>query len=312
MEGYFNNKSIFTLINKWRKHLIIFVVLVAMISGAASFLIKPLFKSYATLYPVNLEPLSDENETEQMLQIMQSNDIKFELVKALNLNEHYKLDTEDPLYLSNLMYKFSEYVSFSKTEFESVKLIVLDEDPAFAKIMVDSIINIYNRYVHNLHGIKFKEVIDIRTVEIINKIKEIDTLEKRATFLREEYGVLDYEVQVKELTRSYYRLLGSNASKANEVKVVLDNVKKYGGEYKALSKIIKNERKQLKLFKIDFENKTTDYNKDITYAHVVENAFVSDKKVSPVRWVIVLLSVFGALVFGLILIAFIESKNTIK
>ena len=312
MEGYFNNKSIFSLIGKWKIHLIILIVVVAIISGGATYLIKPLFKSYATLYPVNLAPLSDENETEQMLQIIQSNDIKFALVDALDLNNHYKLNTNDPLYLSTLMYKFSEYISFSKTEYESVKLTVLDEDPIFAKKMVDSIIVIYNKEVRDLHRIKFKEVIDIRTKEIIEKIKEIDTLEKRATFLREEYGILDYDWQVKELTRSYYRLLGSNSSKANEAKAILDNIKKHGGEYKALSQRIIDERTQLKVFKEDLEEKNTEYNKDITYAHIVEKAFVSDKKVSPVRWIIVLLSVFGALVFGLVLIAFIESKKSTK
>ena len=312
MEGYFNNKSIFTLIGKWKKHLFVLVVLVAIISGGATYLIKPLFNSYATLYPVNLAPLSDENETEQMLQIIQSNDIKFALVDALDLNKHYKLNTKDPLYLSTLMYKFSEYISFSKTEYESVKLTVLDEDPAFAKKMVDSIIVIYNREVRDLHRIKFKEVIDLRTKEIIEKIKEIDSLERRATYLREEYGILDYGWQVKELTRSYYRLLGTNQAKANEAKLVLDNIKKYGGEYKALSQRIIDERNQLKVFKEDLEEKTTEYNKNITYAHIVEKPFVADKKVSPVRWIIVVLSAFGALVFGLVLIAFIESKKSTK
>jgi len=312
MEGYFNNKSIFSLIGKWKLHLIILIIIVAIISGGATYLITPLYKSYATLYPVNLAPLSDENETEQMLQIIQSNDIKFKLVDALDLNKHYKLNTEDPLYLSTLMYKFNEYISFSKTEYESVKLTVLDEDPEFAKRMVDSIIVIYNREVRDLHRIKFKEVIDIRTKEIIEKINEIDSLEKRANFLREEYGILDYGWQVKELTRSYYRLLGSNSSKANEAKIILDNIKKYGGEYEALSKRIEVERNLLSTYKTDLEAKTADYNKHITYAHIVEKAFVSDKKVSPVRWIIVLLSVFGALVFGLVLIAFIESKNSTK
>ena len=312
MEGYFNNKSIFSLLGKWKKHLIILIIVVAIISGGATFLIKPLFKSYAILYPVNLAPLSDENETEQMLQIIQSNDIKFDLVKALDLNNHYKLNTEDPLYLSTLMYKFSKYISFSKTEYESIRVTVLDEDPAFAKQMVDSIIVLYNRKVRDIHRVKFKEVVVIRTNEINEKIKEIDSLESRVTFLRQEYGILDYNSQVKELTKIYYKNIKSNNEKAKEARRILDNLKKYGGEFKTLAKRIQVNERLLRKYRKDFEAKRADYNKSITYAHIVEKPFVSDKKVSPIRWVIVLLSVFGALMFGLVLIAFIESKNSTK
>lgn len=312
MEGYFNNKSIFSLIGKWKKHIVILIIVVAIISGGATYLITPLYKSYATLYPVNLAPLSDENETEQMLQIIQSNDIKFKLVDALDLNKHYNLNTEDPLYLSTLMYKLSEYISFNKTEYESVKVTVLDEDPAFAKQMVDSIIAIYNREVRDLHRIKYKEVITIRNNQINTKLKEIDSLDNRLNYLRQEYGILDYDAQVEELTKVYYKNLKSNNIKAKESKKILDNLKKYGGEYKTLERSVKAKEKLLRKYKKDLEAKTADYTKNITYAHIVEKSYVSDKKVSPVRWIIVLLSVFGAVVFGLVLIAFIESKNQTK
>ncbi len=312
MEEYFNNKSIFLLIRKWKKHLAILIVIVAIVSGGVTYLIKPLFKSYAILYPINLAPLSDENETEQMLQIIQSNDIKFALVDALDLNNHYKLNTEDPLYLSTLMYKLSEYISFSKTEYESVKLSVLDEDPVFAKQMVDSIIVIYNREVRDLHRVKFKEVVEIKINQINNKIKEIDSLETRVNFLRQEYGILDYNSQVKELTKIYFKNIKSNNIKAQEAKKILDNLKIYGGEYKTLAKRIQVNERFLRKYKKVLEAKMSDYTKVITYAYIVETPFVSDKKVSPIRWVIILLSVFGALVFGLVLIAFIESKKSTK
>ncbi len=312
MEGYFNNKSIFTLINKWKKQLLILVISVAIISYAASFLIKPLYKSFAVLYPINLAPLSDENETEQMMQIIQSNDIKFSLVNALNLNEHYKLNEKDPLYLSTLMFKFSEYLSFSQTEFQSIKISVLDENPKFAKLMVDSIISSYNNKVRNMHRIKFKEVVDIRTNEINAKLKEIDSLENKANFFRKEYGILDYDLQVEELTKSYYKLLGTNAAKANDIAKIIDNLKTYGGEFKALSQRILDERNALKVFKTDLEEKTTEFHKNITYCQIVEKPFVADKKSTPIRWIIVLFSVFGSIILGLLTIAFIESKNTPK
>ena len=309
MEEYFNNKSIFSLINKWKIHIVVIALIAAVGSGAASYLITPLFKSTAVLYPVNLAPFSDENETEQMLQMLQSNDIKFRLIENLKLDEHYKISKEDKMFKTYMFFKLSERVSYSKTEYESVKISVLDQNPEMAVKIVNEIIQLYNIEVQSLHRYKYKELLDIKSKEITDKIVEIDSLDKRINYLRSEYGLLDYGNQVKELTRSYYRLLGSNSSKANDAKGVLDNFVKYGGEYKALDQIIVDERNNLKVLKNKFEEVNTEYIKEITFAHVVESPFAADKKSKPIRWLIVLMSVMGAIVFSLLIIAIVESTK---
>lgn len=306
MEEYFNNKSIFTLIGKWKIHIISIAIIASIISGAASYLITPLFKSTAVLYPVNLGVFSDENETEQMLQYLQSNDIKFQLIDKLSLDKHYKISKEDKLYKTYMFAKLNERVSFSKTEYESVKISVLDQMPDTAVQIVNKIIDLYNKEVQTLHRNKYKEALDIKFGEIKAKKKEIDSLEKRINFLRQEYDILDYDNQVKELTRVFYK---SGSKKAKET---LDNLKKYGGEYKTLDKRIVKEQKVLALTKIEFEKTNTEYHKEITFAHIVEKPFAADKKTKPVRWLIVLLSVIGSVILSLIVITIIESRKTLR
>ena len=312
MEEYFNNKSIFSLINKWRVHIVVIALIAAIVSGGASYLITPLFKSTAVLYPVNLAPFSDENETEQMLQMLQSNDIKFKLIENLKLDEHYKVDRKEKMFKTYMFFKLSERISFSKTEFESVKISVLDQKPEKAVEIVNEIINLYNKKVQSLHRYKYKELLAILGVELTSKTVEIDSLEKRINYLRSEYGLLDYSDQVKELTRSYYRLLGSNPGKANEAKLILDNFVKYGGEFKTLDKKILDEGNNLMVLKNKYEEVKTEYRKEITFANIVENPFASDEKSKPIRWLIVLMSVIGAIVFSMFLIAIVESKKNIK
>lgn len=310
MNAYFNNQSIFQLINKWKKHLIILSVIVAVLSGAATYLITPLFKSQAILYPVNIAPYSDENETEQMLQILNSTDLKFRLVDSLNLNEHYKLNTEDPLYLSTLMYYLSEYISISKTEYESAKIKVLDRDPKFAKQIVDVYIDLFNKKIRELHRIKYKEVMDIKHKEIQRKTAEIDSLVNIMDSLRQNYHLLDYNIQTQEVTRGYYAVLAKNPSKAQEAKEILKNLELHGAELKKLSFVISKEREVLQKLKKEYEEKYTEFHKEIVFAQVVEKPFVADKKYSPIRWLYVMFSVIGALVLALIVIAYIESKKT--
>jgi len=43
-----------------------------------------------------------------------------------------------------------------------------------------------------------------------------------------------------------------------------------------------------------------EYEKDITYSHIVEYPFPADKKSYPVRWLIVLLSTISAIFLGLL------------
>jgi len=304
MEEYFNNKSIFTLMGKWKIHIILIAIFAAVIAGAASYLITPLYKSTAVLYPVNLGTFSDENETEQMLQFLQSNDIKFQLIEKLNLDKHYNVSKSDTLYKTYMFAKINERISFSKTEFESVKISVLDQVPDTAVMIVNEIIALYNKEVQSLHRNKYKELLDIKQNEIKNKNIELDSLRKRINYLRNEYGLLDYDNQVKELTRVYYK------SGSKSAKETLDNLKLHGGEYKKLDINITKEQKVLARIKLEYEKVNTEYHKEITFAHIVEKPFAADKKTKPVRWLIVLLSVIGSVILSMIAITIIESKKT--
>ena len=94
MNNYFDNTSMIKTILKWKWH-IVTITLVAAILGAVfsgSTFVTPLFKSEATVYPTHIEEYSDETLTEQMLQIMQSQEIMDSVVDKLNLMPHYKIN----------------------------------------------------------------------------------------------------------------------------------------------------------------------------------------------------------------------------
>ena len=312
MEEYFDNKSIFLLINKWRLQILIITVITAIVSGLATYLVTPLYKSTAVLYPVNLATFSDENETEQMLQFLQSNDIKFKLIENLKLDKHYQIDKNDKLFNSYMFHELRKKIILNKTEYESVRIIVFDKDPNMAVNIINEIIKLYNKKVQAIHKYKYKELLDIKAKEMRNKSNEIDSLEKRINYLRNEYGLLDYKNQVKELTRNYFRLSSTKSDKAQEAKILLDNFEKYGGEYKALDLTILNEIENLNVLKQEYEKVSSEYHKDITYANIIEEPFAADEISKPIRWVIILLSVVGVLILFIIVMAIVENIKTQK
>ena len=74
MDNNFNNLSLVQLIFKWKWHILIITVVAALCGAifSGSAFITPLYKSEAIAYPANTSPYSEEDRTEQMLQIINS------------------------------------------------------------------------------------------------------------------------------------------------------------------------------------------------------------------------------------------------
>ena len=224
MESYFNNKNFFKLIIKWKYHLGIISVIVIILSifFTSSIFINPKYESYAIIYPVNLASFSEESETEQMLQLLQSQDIKNKLFSVFHLAKHYDIDTTSDYWFTQLNKKYESLINYNKTEYESVKINVIDEDPNIASSMIDSIIVFYNDKVKSLHKLKSLEIVKGKEV-LMRKLKhEIDSLLKIQNEIRHEYGILDYTVQTERLTEGYIKLLqGGNSKAAKETLIRL-------------------------------------------------------------------------------------------
>jgi uncharacterized protein involved in exopolysaccharide biosynthesis len=306
METYFRTKSLFSLIFKWKWHLLAIVVLAAVAGVLVSspMVMEPKFKSNAVLYPANIFPFSEESETEQMLEILQSMDIRDRVFNAFNLAEHYEIDTSHPYYLTMLNKKFESNVSFQKTPNEAVQITVMDTDPEIASNIVDSIITYFSDKLRNLQRQKSSEVIIIQRNQMNRRQAEIDSLTKIIDSFRTEFGLLDYKSQVKVYTEAIKE--GKNL---NESREILDSWKEMGSEYRKTDSLLWFAMKDYHLEKKSFDDATKHYEKDLTYAHVITKPFPADKKSWPVRWLIVLFSVLGAFFGGVLVISIIESQK---
>ena len=304
MEAFFKNKSLIEMISRWKIHLILITVISAAIGTFISspIIITPKFKSTAILYPVNIHEYSKESTTEQMLQVFNSNDIKERMLAAFNLDKHYKLDKNNPQFYSYFLGEYTDNVSISKTEYESVELKVLDADPKIASDMVDSLIVFYDEKTASMHKKKQKEVIDISLNQFKIKSRELDSLEGLLNNFRRTYGIMNYNSQVSEATKG--ELSGNNSAKE-----LFKKLQDYGVEYQRVDSLLYNTRREYLFNKYTIEQAEKEYNKKISYSQVVSSPYPADKKTTPVRWAIVAITVIASLLFSLIAIAFIDSKQ---
>ena len=311
MKTYYDNSSLVGILLKWWIHIAV-IALVALLLGilfSSPIFITPKYKSYAVVYPHNISPYSDESETEQMLQLLQSKDIKDSVIKKFDLAAHYKVDSSFKYFYSTVYYEYSESVSISKTPYESVEITVLDRDPQLANDMVNAILEFYHGKVRKLHNDHYIEVIRMYDAIIAKKQAHIDSLKIRLSTLSSEYGLIEYDAQAEEITRGYLRTVtgaSSNSINSKEVMRLKKNIEEHGGDLIEIVEAIRNEAINFSLLKVDYANAVRFYTDELTYANVVTPPYPSDKKSYPVRWLIVVFTMIASLFFAIIIILIIE------
>lgn len=307
MENYFNNRNLLDLVWKWRIHLISIALIAGIVSVifSSSSFIKPKFKSSAVVYPVNLSEYSEESYTEQMLEILNSGDIRDQLIDEFNLDKHYKIDKSYKYYLSAMLGEYSDNVSFRKTENEAVRIDVLDTDPVIARDMVNYLIQLYNEKISSLHKIKYQELYDVYTMQMGKGYERLDSLRSLIDDFGEKYGILEfYGDQTAEASRAIYR---GNTVKRQEAEKFLDDLADNGYDYKRLKDQYDGILKAIVEIEVLRDGTKSELDKNITYSQVVTPPYAADKKTSPKRSVIVLMSVFLTLILAIIVIGVIEN-----
>jgi len=314
MENFFDNRRILEIIWKRKYHFVIIgliaIILSAIFSGPE--FITPKFKSTARIYPSNIWTMSNESETEQMLEILNSNDIKFKMFDAFDLDKVYEVNKEDPNYLTYMFDFYNSNVSVNKTEFETAEIKVMDHDPFRASNMCDSIIHFYNKKVRAMHKLKDKEMVDISAKALRQKKDELSTLELKLDSLRENTGIISFNRQVPELTRGYMSALASgrgNASDTKKIENLYENFSESGGQAVVLENRYNRTANAIDSLQEIYERYLIEYEKDITYSHIVEYPFPADKKSYPVRWLIVMLSTVSAVFIGLLTFLVLDFKK---
>ena len=152
----FNASDVLLLIKRKWKHLLIVCSVAFVASLIVSFCLPKRYKSSVVLYPANSTSISktlatDENtekgllqfgekeEVEQMMQMLQSNDIRNRIIEKYNLIEHYKIDPNTKYLYTKLYDKYDDNVKISRTEYTSVVVEVLDESPDTAAMIANDI-----------------------------------------------------------------------------------------------------------------------------------------------------------------------------
>lgn len=313
MNPYLNNKTLLELALKWKIHLGVIALIagiIAMVLSSPLFL-KPKYKSVSVVYPVNMGTYSEESYTEQMLEILNSGDIRDQMIAAFKLDEHYKISPQYKFYKTAVYGKFSEEVSFRKTENEAVRIQVLDTDPLVACAMVDSLRKFYDRKVQSLHRVKVAEEFNIRNREIERLKKEVDSISVILGELGRKFGVMEISGQSEGISTVYFQAVANNKDNPT-LTDYFNNIAAKSPEARSLMLRVEGSTNQLVKIQGLRDDAYRELTKEITYSVVVTPPYPADKKDWPKRSVIILMSVIFTLMMAMVVIGVIENRNNTK
>jgi capsule polysaccharide export protein KpsE/RkpR len=314
MNPFLNSVDIVKAVIRWKWHLLVVVVvsLVASVIFSGPSFIKPRFKSFAIVYPSNLIAYSTESSTEQMLQMLQSSDVRQQVIDDFHLMDHYEIDSSKNIHAkSEVVNMYNDNVTINKTEYESVQIEVWDTDPLVAAAMADSIVVLGDKKIRTIQREKASEVLTIAKNQLDRKKAEMDSMEAVIKDYNTKYGLLDYKIQAKEVSRGYANSLTSGRG-LNEMKSMLKTLTETGEDFNSLTEHLWRTRGTYNDLRVMYDVAVRDATKFLTYSNVVTHPIVADKKSYPIRWLIILISVASSFFVAFFVLLMFDSKKTLE
>lgn len=329
----YSSKQLCKLLIDYRKPVIIILIVAAILAVVFSspFFITPLFKSSAVLYPTSSNSISkvlisttfstdkdimnfgEDEQTEQMLQVLNSNKVRDKVIERFNLMEHYNIDPNQKFPYTKLNKLYDNRIKFRRTEYNAVKITVFDSDAKMAAQMANDIAEIFDSTMNQMQKEVALKAFRIVEDEYFSLCKEMQMLEDSLNTLR-KFGVFDYESQVEMLSQQLAIELGKgNSTGVNAIQKQLDILAEYGGASYAINERLDNDRLQLSLVKSKYEEAKVDATEFIPHKFVVTSAFTAERKSTPVRWIIVAVTVCSTFILLLLILAFVgRYKNAFQ
>ena len=311
-----SQKTLLQFLLAKKKPILIITFLVAIGATIASLLMTPLYLSSAIVFPAATSSVSfseqrnaksaamdfgEEEQTEQLVQILQSSRIRDKIISQFKLMSHYGIDPKDVNKNFKLTNEYNGHFSFERTRYGSIKIDVLDEDPEMAAAMANKIVDLIDTVKNDM--------ISERTIPAfeVNRRKKAQMERDRDSVLTcldslAELGVIALDVR-SNLFQAYVD--SKDATDRAEFKRKIEINMKYGAKYDGLEYIRNEKTVKLEDFRISYEQAESDANAKFNHKFIVERAVVADKKEKPKRMLIVFIATIAGFVlsvFGILLV----------
>ena len=360
--SFMESTSLLVRALRWRKPLLIVSILAAVgsfIFSGESF-IKPKYKSSVVFFPTATNSISkalmdehvsdkqdilafgEEEQAEQLLQILNSDEIRDIIVQKYHLLQHYGIDSMQQFPMTALVNEFNDNISFQRTEFMSVRIDVLDNDPQMAANIANDIAALLDSMKSKIQHARAFEALKIigntydeKLVSMKAKEDSLKSIRKRgitdnrnqALVWNEQYAKayaaysneaasLDVLQKLKSaddtaVINTRARMIGSQANLKN-LQSKLNALAEYGGASISLSEELTLDREAISKLKDQYEKLKVDAVQNLPHKFIVNKAVKAERKSYPIRWLIVLISTSCAFLLAFIVLLIIDRAKDLS
>ncbi len=326
-DSKFNFESTDLIVYLWKRKipLILITVAAAIISTLVSFTITPKFKSTVVLFPASESPVSKsllqtnyqdrvgilgfgaEEQLERILQVLHSDDIRDQVIEKFNLMEHYDIDPLGMYPRTKLFAEYSSNIKFKRTEYNSIVIEVLDEDPQTAADIANGIASLVDVTMNNMkreRAMKAFELVEKEYLEAAQRVKELnDTIS-----YFNKMGVVAHEHQMDRLTEAYgMAVADGNTAAIRNIETKMQELEKYAGPFIYYRTLWENESVRLRDLTAKYVEAKAETELTLSHIFVLDKAYRAEKKAYPKKSIIVMVSTFSAFFLAVILFIFFES-----
>lgn len=327
----FNSSNLLLFVVRWKRPLGIVTVVAALASVIFSspVFIPPKYESTVIMFPTSTASVSksllsqnpqgkqdllqfgEEEQAEQLLQILNSDEIRDRIVRKYDLMNHYRIDTTARYKYTELFKEYESNIKFKRTEFQSVRVDVLDTDPIMAANIANDIAALVDSVKNRMQQERAYKAMLIAEAEYFGMRDYVQELEDSLNALR-AMGINDYESMSERFTEYYAKaILEGNQRAMSKLEEQLGTLSKYGGAYVSIRDILEHEKKQLSHLRVKYKEAKVDAEQTLPHKFIVNNAVPAEKKSYPVRWLIVLVSTVSAFLLALLTIIAVENLRNL-
>jgi capsule polysaccharide export protein KpsE/RkpR len=312
MDKEFNLIAVIRIILKWRKPILILVVISAIASALFSvFVMDEYFLSWATFYPNNqylsdrsmifnseksdaqVEYFGNKNDVNRVMTIANSAQLMEYITDSFKLADHYKIDKSSKFWKTKVRKEFDKNYAAIKTERDAVEVSIYDTDPKLASDMVRAVVNKIDELnkapidasKRNLFALISSQIVEQQ--KIVNGY--VDTLAAIASRYKikssfDKQGNIQVEGNDFKATQQYKELMEKNE---NAVKELNNRI---------------NIKEQME---VAMKSNTSSLN-------LIEAPFAADRREKPVRSLVVLITVLITAFVAITGVLLIEQIKEIK
>lgn len=312
MDKEFNLVTAVRIVLKWKKPILILVIVSGIVAGFFSvFVMDEYFLSWSTIYPTNqyvndrnvifnsmsssgqVEYFGSKSDINRVITIANSEPIIDYIIDSFKLVDHYKIDRSKPYWKTKVRKKFDKNYEAIKTEHDAIQISMYDTDPKLASDMVNAVV----------------EKVDEENKSHVNETKQNLYNLISAQILDQQKTVNGYIDTLSQLSAQYKIKVSAGAPGT----VIVDGSDARAVQlYKSILAKQENAEKELNNRQNIKQQMEVALKSNSSSLFIVEKATPADRREKPVRSLVVLITMLLTGFISIIGVLLIEQIKDLK